>query len=144
MRYFLAKSEPETYSIDDLAREGVTTWNGVKNPTARIVIRKMHPGDLVFFYHSTGESRIVGLMEVVSNPIDDPNEPRSTLVDMKFVKKFSEEDCMTLKEVKAIPELKQCELVRISRLSVMPVPQEFLDLPQIEKLLTSKPKSSRT
>ena len=135
MNYFLAKSEPDAYSIDDLQKEKTTTWNGVKNPTARIVMRSMRVGDRVFFYHSTGESQIVGLMEVISNPIDDPDEPRSTLVDMKFVSKFGEQDRITLKEIKAIPALKDWELVKISRLSVMKVPVKFLELPKVSKLI---------
>ena len=135
MHYFLAKSEPEAYSIEDLKRDTITTWNGVKNPTARIVMRSMKPGDRIFFYHSTGESQIVGLMEVVSEPIDDPSEPRSTLVDVKFIAAFEEEDYITLKEVKSIPSLKNWELVRISRLSVMKVDPEFLKLEKVRKLL---------
>ena len=85
MKYYLAKSDPETYGIKDLEKEGTTTWNGVKNPTAVGFLKKMEKGDKVLIYHSQGEAAIVGLAEVVGNSRPDPKEPRSWLVDFKYL-----------------------------------------------------------
>lgn len=135
MNYFLAKSEPSTYSIDDLQREQSTVWDGVKNPTARIVMKSMVPGDRVFMYHS-GECKIVGLFEITSLPRDSKEFPkRSTELDVKFVAKFEEVDQMSLKEIKSISELQNWELIRIGRLSVMKVPSEFLNLTKVQGIL---------
>ena len=68
MAYFLAKTEPGAYSIDDLERDGETVWDGVKNAAALLAIRAMQPGDIVLIYHSGGESAIVGTAEVISEP----------------------------------------------------------------------------
>ena len=84
MKYFLAKSEPDTYSIDDLERDRKTTWDGVKNPQAVRAIREMQPGDRVFIYHSGGASAIVGWATVRSEPRDDPKNPKSAVVDLEF------------------------------------------------------------
>src|SRR5271157_3542906 len=75
MKHFLAKTDPETYSIDDLEREEKTTWDGVTNAQAVRAIREMRPGDCVFIYHSGGVSGIVGLATVRSDPRADPNSP---------------------------------------------------------------------
>ena len=77
MAYFLAKTDPESYSIDDLERDGTTEWDGVRNPTAINAIKQMRPGDKVFIYHSQGETAIVGLAEVVSEPRADANDATS-------------------------------------------------------------------
>ena len=81
MNYFLAKTDPETYSIDDLEREKRTVWDGVTNPQAVKVIRSMRPGDRVFIYHSGGVSGVVGLATVRSEARDDPKNPKSAVVD---------------------------------------------------------------
>src|SRR5664279_3272220 len=98
MRYFLAKSEPETYSIDDLEREGRTTWDGVTNAQAVRAIRAMQPGDRVFIYHSGGVSSIVGLATVKSEPRDDPKNPKSAIVELEFAARL--DPPTTLSEVK--------------------------------------------
>src|SRR6185369_10196816 len=85
MRYFLAKTDPETYSIDDLERERRTVWDGVTNPQAVRAIREMRPGDRILIYHSGGVSGIVGLAAVKSEPRDDPKNARSAVVDVEFV-----------------------------------------------------------
>src|SRR5271155_2992757 len=82
MKYFLAKSEPGVYSIDDLERDHKTSWDGVTNPQAVKNIREMRPGDRVFIYHSGGVSAIVGLATVRSEPRDDPKNPKSAVVDL--------------------------------------------------------------
>ena len=72
MRYFLAKTDPETYSIDQLEKEKRTSWDGVNNPQAVRAIRDMQPGDKVFIYHSGGLSAVVGLAKVASAPGTTP------------------------------------------------------------------------
>jgi predicted RNA-binding protein with PUA-like domain len=125
MKYFLAKTEPHEYSIDDLEKDGTASWDGVKNPQAVIFLKAMQPGDKVLIYHSGGESQIVGLAEMVGNSRPDPKEPRSWLVDFKFLKKFATQ--ATLKEVKQSGLFPNFRLVRQSRLSTMDVPEEFVD-----------------
>ena len=85
MRYFLAKTDPKTYSIDDLEREKRTVWDGVTNPQAVRAIRDMRPGDRVFIYHSGGVSSVVGMALVRSEPRNDAKNPRSAVVDLEFV-----------------------------------------------------------
>ncbi|MCP5109775.1 MAG: EVE domain-containing protein, partial [bacterium] len=75
--YYLAKTHPEDYSVEDLANDGATEWDGVKNPQAVRTIRQMRPGDRVFIYHSGGVSAVVGLAEVSLQPRQDPDEPKS-------------------------------------------------------------------
>lgn len=128
MKYFLAKSEPSTYSIDDLKREGVTPWDGVHNYQAINVIKSWKPGDSVFIYHSMGEARIVGLAKVVSEPRPDENDERgiSWLADLEFVREYPEDQKVTLKEVKATEMFQDFALVRQSRLSTMECTPEFV------------------
>ena len=85
MTYYLAKTDPETYSIDDLERERRTVWDGVKNPQALRAIAAMRPGDRVFIYHSMGKAAIVGLAKVRSAPRPDPKNPKLTVVDLEFL-----------------------------------------------------------
>jgi predicted RNA-binding protein with PUA-like domain len=125
MRYFLAKSEPGVYSIADLRRDGSTTWNGVRNPQAVRAIRDMRPGDRVFIYHSGGISAVVGLAEVITEPIADPQDSKSALVDLKFIAEFPEP--VTLKQIKASGLFEDFALVRQSRLSTMAAPDSFAD-----------------
>src|SRR5579871_1224234 len=82
MAYFLAKTDPETYSIDDLERDKKTAWDGVTNAQAVRAIREMRPGDRVFIYHSGGVSGVVGLATVESEPRSDPKNPKSAIVDV--------------------------------------------------------------
>src|SRR5581483_7873879 len=84
MPYFLAKTDPETYSIDDLERDKKTAWDGVTNPQAVRAIRQMRPGDRGFVYHSGGVSGIVGLASVESEPRPDPKNARGAVVDLAF------------------------------------------------------------
>lgn len=125
MRYFLAKTDPETYSIDNLEKDGKTEWDGVRNPQAVIFLKQMKPGDRVLIYHSQGESAIVGLAEVLDEGRADPKEPRSWLHDFKFIKKFKE-PYVTLQEIKATGKFPDFRLVRQSRLSTMDCPDEFI------------------
>lgn len=125
MQYFLAKTDPETYSIADLERDGKTTWDGVRNPAAVQALKKMQPGDLVLIYHSQGEKTITGLAEVVGNSRPDAKDDRSWLVDFKFVKKFAE-PLVTLADIKNSGLFGDFALVKQGRLSTMPAPEKFI------------------
>jgi predicted RNA-binding protein with PUA-like domain len=124
MPYFLAKTDPETYSIDDLKRERVTTWDGVKNPQALRAIRSMAPGDRVFVYHSGGEAGVVGMAKVVSAPREDKKAAELTVVDFEFV--CGLEPPTTLAEIKQSGLFGDWALVRQGRLSTMAAPEEFV------------------
>ncbi len=124
MKYFLAKTDPETYSIDDLERERRTVWDGVTNPQAVRAIREMRPGDRVLVYHSGGVSGIVGLASVESEPRDDPRNAKSAVVDLSFRGRLNPP--LSLAEIKQSRQFDDWALVRQGRLSTMTVPDEFL------------------
>ncbi len=124
MAYFLAKTDPKTYSIDDLERDKTTVWDGVRSAAALLAIRAMHPEDEVLIYHSQGEAAIVGLARVVSEPRPDPNDPKSWVVDLTFVRRFSQP--ITLHEIKESHLFDDWALVRQGRLSTMSVPENVL------------------
>jgi predicted RNA-binding protein with PUA-like domain len=133
MNYFLAKTEPSTYSIEDLQADGVTTWNGVKNPQAIKFIQEMQIGDRVFIYHSGDNPGIAGLAEVISEPEPDPKIKKSWTVDLKFLTSF--DHLVGLKEIKTTGKFDDFKLVRQGRLSTMSVPPEFVEWLQKEKKL---------
>jgi predicted RNA-binding protein with PUA-like domain len=124
MAWFLAKTDPETYSIDELEREHRTVWDGVSNPQAVRTIREMKPGDRVFVYHSGGVSGIVGLATVRSEARPDAKNPKSAVVDMEFAGRL--DPPTSLAEIKQSKEFDDWALVRQGRLSTMAVPEEFL------------------
>ena len=125
MRYFLAKTDPETYSVDDLERDKKTSWDGVTNAQAVRAIREMRPGDHVFIYHSGGVSGVVGLAAVRSEPRDDPKNPKSAVVDLEFLGRL--EPPTTLAEIKQSGKFDDWALVRQGRLSTMAAPQKFVE-----------------
>jgi predicted RNA-binding protein with PUA-like domain len=125
MKYFLAKTEPSTYSIDDLKRERTTAWEGVSNPQAVRAIREMRPGDRVFIYHSGGASSVVGLAIVRSEPRDDPKNSKSAVVDMEFAETLAPP--VTLSEIKQSKQFDDWALVRQGRLSTMAAPEKFVE-----------------
>jgi predicted RNA-binding protein with PUA-like domain len=124
MQYFLAKTEPGVYSIDDLERDQKTAWDGVTNPQAVRAIRDMRPGDGVFIYHSGGASAIAGLARVTSQARDDPKNPKSAVVDLEYAGRV--EPPVTLAEIKQSKLFDDWALVRQGRLSTMAVPAEFV------------------
>jgi predicted RNA-binding protein with PUA-like domain len=124
MKYFLAKTDPETYSIDDLEREHRTAWDGVTNPQAVRAIREMRPGDMVFIYHSGGISSVVGIGVVRSEPRDDPKNAKSAVVDLEFAGRL--EPPVTLGEIKQSGKFDDWALVRQGRLSTMAAPEKFV------------------
>jgi len=125
MAYFLAKTDPETYSLDDLEREKRTSWDGVNNPQAVRAIRDMRPGDRVFIYHSGGVSGVVGLATVRSEPRDDPKNPKSAVVDLEFSGRL--EPPTPLAEIKQSKKFEDWALVRQGRLSTMAAPAKFVE-----------------
>ena len=124
MKYFLAKTEPDTYSIDNLKTDKKTVWDGVKNAQAVRAIREMRPGDRVLIYHSGGVSSIVGVATVRSEPRDDPKNPKSAVVELEFHSKLDQP--VSLADVKASKKFEDFALVRQSRLSTMAVPDAFV------------------
>ena len=124
MNWFLAKTEPTTYSIDDLERDKSTVWDGVRNPQAVRAIREMQPGDKVFVYHSGGQSAIVGIAQVVSEPRDDPKDSKSAVIELAFDRKLDAP--VTLAEIRAANLFADWALVRQPRLSTMRVPEAFV------------------
>ncbi|HUB33406.1 MAG TPA: EVE domain-containing protein [Bryobacteraceae bacterium] len=123
MKYFLAKTDPETYSIDNLEHDRRTVWDGVTNAQAVRAIREMRPGDRVFVYHSGGVSGVVGLATVRSEPRDDPKNPKSAVVDLEYAGRL--EPAVTLQEIKQSGEFADWALVRQGRLSTMAAPEKF-------------------
>jgi predicted RNA-binding protein with PUA-like domain len=125
MRYFLAKTDPETYSIDDLEREKKTVWDGVTNPQAVRAIREMKSGDRVFVYHSGGVSGVVGMAAVRSAAREDPKNPKSAVVDLEYQGRLVPPT--TLAEIKQSGEFNDWALVRQGRLSTMAAPDKFVE-----------------
>jgi predicted RNA-binding protein with PUA-like domain len=124
IRYYLAKTEPSVYSIQDLQRDKKTVWDGVTNPQAVRAIKDMQPGDRVFVYHSGGVSAIVGLALVLSAGRPDPKNPKSAVVDLQFLAAL--DSPVTLADVKQSRLFDDFALVRQGRLSTMPVPEKFV------------------
>jgi predicted RNA-binding protein with PUA-like domain len=123
MAYFLAKTEPGTYSIDDLKKDQQTEWDGVRNPFAVQAIKSMKPGDQLIIYHSGKDRAVVGLAEVTSDPRPDENDSRSWLMDVKYVQHAKQP--VTLAQVKESHKFDDMALVRQGRLSTMSVPDAF-------------------
>ena len=130
MNYWLAKQEPSGprgYNILQLQKDKKTMWDGVHNNLALKHIRNMKKGDLIFFYHTGDERQVVGIMSVISNPYPNPEEEnkRFVVIDVKFKKLLKTP--VTLDTIKKQKKFKDWELLRISRLSVMPVPKLIWD-----------------
>jgi predicted RNA-binding protein with PUA-like domain len=125
MAYFLAKTDPGTYSIDDFERDKKTVWDGVTNPTAVRAIKEMRPGDRVFMYHSGGPSGVVGMALVKSAGRVDPKNPKSAIADLEFTGRLEPET--TLAEIKQSRKFDDWALVRQGRLSTMPAPEKFVE-----------------
>jgi predicted RNA-binding protein with PUA-like domain len=119
MAHWLMKSEPEAYGWDDLVRDGATEWDGVRNPTARLNLKSMKPGDEAFLYHSMSDKAVVGIMRITRGAEPDPKAPDWVRVRVEPVRAL--ERPVALAEIKAEPTLAKMELVRQSRLSVAPV-----------------------
>jgi len=125
MKYYLAKSEPSVYSIDDLKRDRKTIWDGVTNPQAVKAIRAMKAGDRVFIYHSGGVSAVVGIADVVAEGRDDARNPKSAVVELAYGARL--DPPTSLAEVKQSGKFDDWALVRQSRLSTMEAPASFVE-----------------
>jgi predicted RNA-binding protein with PUA-like domain len=132
MSHWLLKTEPDCYSWDDLARDKKTVWDGVNNALALKHIRTMNKGDLALIYHTGDERCAIGIAQIVSKPYADPKEgdERLAVVDLKPQKKLPRP--ISLDEIKADPAFVGWDLLRIGRLSVVPVPEAMWA--RIEKL----------
>jgi len=121
---WLLKTEPSTYSFDDLVRDKRTTWDGVSNPVALKNLRAMRKGDQAFVYHTGAEKAIVGIARIAGDPRPDPklDDPRLVVVELEPVRGLRKP--VSLAAVKADRRFADFALVRISRLSVMPVPPD--------------------
>ena len=126
MKYWLVKSEPFKYSWDQLVKDGLTFWDGVRNYAARNNLREMRIGDRVLYYHSNDGLEIVGIAEVVKEAYQDPTSDEDTwvVVDIKPVMAIPKP--VTLADIKQDQSLNGIQLVRLSRLSVSAVtPDEY-------------------
>ena len=133
MAYFLAKTDPKTYSIENLEQDKTTVWDGVRNAAALLAIRAMHSNDSVLIYHSQGEAAIVGLARVISGSRRDPNDAKSWVVDIEFVRRFTQP--ITLHEIKESHLFDDWALVRQGRLSTMSVPENVITWLQSKQVL---------
>lgn len=124
---YLFKEEPANYSYDDLARDGSTSWTGVRNPLAQKHLRGVRKGDRIFFYHTGDEKAVVGICRAAGDAHADPADKSGKLyaVDVEPVKKLK--TAVTLAAIKADKRFADFPLTRMPRLSVMPVPQEIWD-----------------
>ncbi len=123
MAYWLLKTEPDSYSWDDLVRDKKTVWDGVANPTALKNIRSMKKGDLALIYHTGGQREAIGVAQVASAPFVDPKgeDEKAAVVELKVGKKLARP--VSLDEIKADKAFAGWILLKIGRLSVVPVPE---------------------
>jgi predicted RNA-binding protein with PUA-like domain len=129
---WLFKEEPDHYSFADLERDGTTWWDGINNNLARRYLRQVQPGDRVLYYHTGKERAVVGEMSVLAGPRPDPNsdDPKAVVVQVQAVKRWPHP--VTLERIKREDALAGWELVRLPRLSVMPVtPEQWRQLEQM-------------
>ena len=125
MAYWLLKTEPDCYAWADLEKEKKTTWDGVTNALALKHIRTMKKGDLALIYHTGGERQAVGIAEITSAPYADPkqDDEKLAVVDLKAKKKLA--NPVGLDVIKADKAFAGWDLLRISRLSIVPVPESM-------------------
>ena len=123
MKYWLLKSEPNVWSIDQQIKIGSkgTNWDGVRNYQARNNLKKMKNGDLCFFYHSNIGKEIVGIVEVIKTAFIDPTDRKKMFVAVKVKFKNKLKTPVTLENIKENKDLKDLPLIKQSRLSVMPI-----------------------
>ena len=123
MQYWLLKSEPNVWSIDQQFKAGIkgADWDGVRNYQAANNLKKMKKGDLCFFYHSNIGKEIVGIVEVIKTAFIDPTDKQKRFVAVKVKYKSKLKMAVSLKNIKQKKELKDIALIRQSRLSVMPI-----------------------
>lgn len=131
MTTYLLKTEPNDYSYDDLVRDKREPWDGVRNQTAQMHMRRVKKGDEAFIYHTGKERAIVGLAKIVTDAYEDPDEPglngkgemKAPLFDVAPVK--AAKAPVTLAQLKEDDRFEDFDLIRLGRLSVMPVPKQL-------------------
>jgi len=128
MANWLLKTEPSAYSFGDLQKAKRAVWDGVKNPTANANLRAMKPGDRVAVYHTGDEKAVVGLAEIISPPRADPTNAKLTVVELAAKEALARS--VTLAELKTEPSFAASPLIKIGRLSVVP-----LDAAQYKRVL---------
>ena len=128
MKYWLLKSEPNTWSWDNQIKEKITMWDGVRNYQARNNLMSMKVNDLCFFYHSVNEKKIVGIVSVLKEHYTDPTDKTKKFVAVNVKTKKSLKNPITLKQIKKEKKLSHLALVKQSRLSVMPIDKISWDL----------------
>ena len=127
MQYWLLKTEPDCYNWSEMLEDGWTEWDGIHNYQARNFLRAMEVGDLGFFYHTGGERKIMGVVEIIKKAYEDPEDSRWNWVDVKKVSEFKRP--VSLGELKDHPALPaDMPLFRQGRLSVVPLEKEQWDL----------------
>ena len=134
MNYWLVKTEPETFSWDDLTRDKKTVWDGVRNFQARTNLKSMKKDDTVFIYHTGDEKAIIGLAKIVKEAYPDPTDKDWVVVEISADKKLKKP--VSLAQVKSTKKLSNMVLVKASRLSVQPVREDEFAL--ILELSTGK------
>jgi len=126
MNYWLVKTEPDSYSWNDLVKDKKTVWDGVRNFQARSNLKKMEKGDAVFFYHTGDEKTIVGQAQVTKSAYPDPKDAEWVVVELAVGKALKKP--VSLAQIKSDKRLSDMVLVRASRLSVQPVKSTEYDL----------------
>ncbi|MGD9587877.1 MAG: EVE domain-containing protein [Pyrinomonadaceae bacterium] len=127
MNYWLVKQEPSSYSFDDLQKEGRTDWTGVRNYQARNNLAAMKKGDKVFFYHSGGEKAVVGTAKVSKTAFQDPTTDDEAWVAVEIEAGKPLTKPVSLADIKTNPKLKDIALLKLSRLSVVPITRAEYD-----------------
>jgi len=125
MNYWLLKTEPETFSWDDLSRDKKAGWDGVRNFQARTHLKNMKKGDEAFVYHTGDEKAVIGIAKVTKEQYPDPTDNAWVAVEIAPVRKLKKP--VSLAQIKSDKELSDMVLVRASRLSVQPVKKEEFD-----------------
>ena len=133
-RQWLFKTEPSEYSYDDLERETKAVWDGVTNSLALKHLRQVRMGDEILIYHSGDVKAIIGLAQAVSDPYQNPREDDEKLIVINLKPKRRLVRPITLSEIKVIEEFKEFDLLRLPRLSVMPIPDNYWD--RLQDLMT--------
>jgi len=128
MKYWLIKSEPNTWSWDDQIKENIAMWDGVRNYQARNNLMSMKVNDLCFFYHSVNEKKIVGIVSITKEHYSDPTDKTKKFVAVDVKTKKTLKNPITLKQIKKEKKLSHLALVKQGRLSVMPIDKISWDL----------------
>ncbi|HEY9893767.1 MAG TPA: EVE domain-containing protein [Candidatus Sericytochromatia bacterium] len=125
MAYWLLKTEPQEYSYTDLEQQGRAVWNGVKNPLALKYLRTMQPQDEALIYHTGKERAVVGIAQILTLPYPDPalDEPKLVVVDIQAMRSLTSP--VTLAKIKQSNNFKDFDLIRLPRLSVVPVADQY-------------------